>query len=314
MGELAVVFPGQGSQSVGMGRSLMALGGPVAQTFEEADAILGMPLSRHLLEGPEEFLTRTENTQPALLTTGVAAWRMLQRERAVQVSCTAGHSLGEYAALVAAEVLSFADALRLVRLRGLAMRDAVPSGIGAMAAMLNMAEEDVVAVCEEASRETGQVCVAANFNSPVQIVISGHRQAVEKAVELAKGKGAKRCIMLAVSGPFHSPLMQPAAEKMEAAFAEVVFRDPVIPVVCNVTASAVTSATELRARLVQQITHAVQWQKSMQYMVSLGVDRVVELGTGKVLSGLMKRIDGQVASVSVQGPEELAAFDALGNV
>ncbi len=262
---------------------------PVArETFDEADAALGYKLSQLCFEGPEDQLKLTEITQPAILTVSVAAWRVLQ-SKGITPSYLAGHSLGEYSANVAAGTLPFADAVRTVRNRGKYMQEAVPVGVGAMAAVLALASEKVQIVCEETAQ--GEVCCAANLNSPDQTVISGSKAAVERAAELAKQRGAKRAIMLPVSAPFHCALMQPAQDRLAADLAALTFHTPEIPVVCNVDATLVTTAEQARDALIRQVTGAVRWDKSMRELISLGVENFVEVGPGKVLCGLMKQID-----------------------
>lgn len=271
-----------------MGKELAALYPVVRETFDEADAALGYKLSQLCFEGPEDQLKLTEITQPAILTVSVAAWRVLQ-SKGITPAYLAGHSLGEYSAHVAAGTLSFADAVRTVRNRGKYMQEAVPVGVGAMAAVLMLASDEVQQVCEEAAQ--GEVCCAANLNSPDQIVISGNKAAVERAVELAKQRGAKRAIMLPVSAPFHCPLMQPAQDRLAADLAALTFRAPEIPVMCNVDAALVTTAEQARDALIRQVTGAVRWEKSMRALIALGVENFVEVGPGKVLCGLMKQID-----------------------
>ena len=285
---IAFLFPGQGSQAVGMGKELAAMY-PVAQeTFDEADAALGYKLSQLCFEGPEDQLRLTEITQPAILTVSVAAWRVLQ-SKAITPSYVAGHSLGEYSAHVAAGTLLFADAVRTVRNRGKYMQEAVPVGVGAMAAILALASEQVQQVCEEAAQ--GEVCQAANLNSPEQTVISGSKAAVERATELAKKRGAKRAIMLPVSAPFHCALMQPAQDRLAEDLRALTFHPPRVPVMCNVEATLVTTAEQARDALIRQVTGAVQWDKSMRALAALDVQNFVEVGPGKVLCGLMRQID-----------------------
>ncbi|MBF0285123.1 MAG: ACP S-malonyltransferase [Magnetococcales bacterium] len=311
MGKTAFLFPGQGSQAVGMGKALREAGGAAAATLTEADEALGFSLTGLMFDGPAETLTLTENTQPALVTTGVAAFRLVCERTGARPDYVAGHSLGEYAALCAAGALSFADAVRLVRLRGEAMRHATPPGVGGMAAMLNMTREDVEAVCRDAAAATGEVCVPANFNGPGQIVISGHKGAVERAMALAKERGARRCLALPVAAPFHSPLMAPAAQRMAEALAGVAFQELSVPLVANVTAAETSSGEVCKRLLVEQVTGSVRWEESMRRLLELGVDAFVEVGTGKVLSGLIKRIDDSVRVFTLNGPEDLAALDAL---
>lgn len=285
---LAFLFPGQGSQSVGMGRELAALYPVAHETFEEADAALGYKLSKLCFEGPEDQLRLTEITQPAILTVSVAAWRVLQ-SKGITPSYVAGHSLGEYSAHVAAGTLSFVDAVRTVRNRGKYMQEAVPVGVGAMAAVLALPIDKLQQICEDAAQ--GEVCCAANLNSPDQTVISGSKAAVERAAELAKQRGAKRAIMLPVSAPFHCALMQTAQDRLANDLAALTFYKPEVPVMCNVDATLVTTADQARDTLIRQVTGAVLWDKSMRALIALGVETFVEVGPGKVLCGLMRQID-----------------------
>ncbi len=276
---------------------------PVArETFDEADAAIDYKLSQLCFDGPEERLKLTEITQPAILTVSVAAWRVLQ-SKGIAPSYVAGHSLGEYSAHVAAGTISFADAVRTVRNRGKYMQEAVPVGVGAMAAVLALPEDKVRQVCEEAAQ--GEVCQAANLNSPDQIVISGNKAAVERAAELAKQRGAKRAIMLPVSAPFHCALMQPAQDRLAADLAALDFHAPEIPVMCNVEAALVTTAEQARAGLIRQVTGAVQWDKSMRALIALGGQNFVEAGPGKVLCGLMKQIDRSRTCFNVEDEASL---------
>jgi [acyl-carrier-protein] S-malonyltransferase len=299
---MAFMFPGQGSQSVGMGRELAAMY-PVAQeTFDEADAALGYKLSQLCFEGPEDQLKLTEITQPAILTVSVATWRVLQ-SKGITGSYVVGHSLGEYSANVAAGTLSFADAVKTVRNRGKYMQDAVPVGVGAMAAILALPAEQVEQICAEAAR--GEVCQAANLNSPDQTVISGNKAAVERAAVLAKERGAKRALILPVSAPFHCALMQPAQDRLAEDLRTLTFHNPEVPVICNVDATPVTTGDQSRDALIRQVTGAVQWVKSMRALIALGVENFVEVGPGKVLCGLMKQIDRSRYCVNVQDEESL---------
>jgi [acyl-carrier-protein] S-malonyltransferase len=299
---VAFLFPGQGSQSVGMGKELAAMYPVARETFDEADAALGYKLSHLCFEGPEDQLKLTEITQPAILTISVAAWRVLQSQGIVP-SYVAGHSLGEYSAHVAAGTLAFTDAVRTVRNRGKYMQEAVPVGVGAMAAVLVLAADKLQLVCEEAAQ--GEICCAANLNSPDQTVISGSKAAVERAAELAKKQGAKRAIMLPVSAPFHCALMQPAQDRLAADLAALTFHNPEIPVMGNVDASLVTTGEQARDALIRQVTGAVQWHKSMRGLVGLGVQNFVEVGPGKVLCGLMKQIDKSRSCFNVEDEASL---------
>ncbi|MGB7836112.1 MAG: ACP S-malonyltransferase [Xanthobacteraceae bacterium] len=306
----AFVFPGQGSQAVGMGLAL-ANAFPVARrTFEEIDDALSDKLSRIMWEGPAESLTLTQNAQPALLAVSIATLRALEAEAGIDLArdatFVAGHSLGEYSALAAAGMFKFADAARLVRLRGRAMQEAVPVGVGAMAALLGL-EFDVAAVIASEAAQ-GQVCEAANDNGGGQVVISGDKAAVERAVEIARSRGAKRAMMLPVSAPFHCKLMQPAADVMARALADVVVKAPVVPVIVNVLAAPLTEPVEILRRLVEQITDTVRWRESVVFMAAHGTTAFYELGSGKVLSGLIKRIADGVDTLAVGTPQDLEAF------
>ena len=299
---VAFLFPGQGSQAVGMGKELAAMYPVARETFDEADAALGYKLSQLCFEGPEDQLKLTEITQPAILTISVAAWRVLQSQGIVP-SYVAGHSLGEYSAHVAAGTLAFTDAVRTVRNRGKYMQEAVPVGVGAMAAVLVLAPDKLQMVCEEAAQ--GEICCAANLNSPDQTVISGSKAAVERAAELAKKQGAKRAIMLPVSAPFHCALMQPAQDRLAADLAALTFHNPEIPVMGNVDASLITTAEQARDALIRQVTGAVQWHKSMRGLIELGVQNFVEVGPGKVLCGLMKQIEKSRSCFNVEDEASL---------
>ncbi len=285
---LAFLFPGQGSQAVGMGKDLAEKNQVARRTFEEADEALGYKLSQLCFEGPEEQLRLTEITQPAILTASVAAWRVLD-EKGLKPSFVAGHSLGEYSGHVAAGTVSFADAVRIVRNRGKYMQEAVPVGVGAMAAILGMDLEKVAAVCNDAAQ--GEVCEPANINSPEQIVISGATAAVERATKLADERGAKRAKILPVSAPFHCSLMKPAQDRLAADLQSLSFRKPSVFVVCNVDAALVDDAGRSRDALVRQVTGPVKWEQSMRLLMATGVQTFVEVGPGKVLCGLMRQID-----------------------
>lgn len=306
----AFVFPGQGSQAVGMGRALYDAVPAARLVFEQVDDALGMPLSRIIFDGSEDTLRLTENAQPALMATSLAALRALEarsdRRLADLCGVVAGHSLGEYSALAAAGSLALADAARVLRVRGRAMQNAVPVGEGAMAAILGLELEAVEEVARRAS-EVG-VCDLANDNAPGQAVVSGARSAVERAVDLAKQQGARRSVLLPVSAPFHCRLLAPAAEAVAAALAEVQIRVPAVPVISNVTAAPESAPETLRARLVEQVTARVRWRESLVAMTGLGVDAVVELGAGRVLSGLSKRTLPGVASHALGAPAEIDAF------
>ncbi|RVT85463.1 [acyl-carrier-protein] S-malonyltransferase [Rhodobacteraceae bacterium CCMM004] len=304
---LALVFPGQGAQTVGMGKALADAYPAAKAVFEEVDDALGEALSATIWEGSPEDLTLTANAQPALMATSLAALRALEAEGfdIGTARFVAGHSLGEYSALAAAGALSVADAARLLRRRGEAMQAAVPVGAGAMAAILGL---DLGAVREVAAEAAGaEVCEAANDNDPAQVVISGDAAAVTRAVDLAKARGAKRAVMLPVSAPFHCALMQPAAEAMEAALAGVALQVPQPPVVSNVRAEAVTDPSEIRALLVAQVTGAVRWRESVAWMAEQGVTEIWEVGAGKALSGMVRRIDRSVATRAVGKPEDVRA-------
>lgn len=304
---VAFLFPGQGSQQAGMGRELADRYPIARQTFDEADAALGFKLSQLCWEGPEEQLKLTENTQPAILTVSVAAARVL-REKGYSCSFAAGHSLGEYSAHVAAGSLSFEDAVRTVRHRGRYMQQATPVGMGAMAAILGLAVEAVQQACDEAAQD--QVVQPANINSPEQVVISGHKEAVERAAALVKKKGAKRAVMLPVSAPFHCPLMQPAQDRLAENLRTLTFNTPNFPILCNVDAVQVTTAEASRDTLIRQVTGAVQWEKCMRALIAAGVDCFVEVGPGKVLCGLMRQIDRSKLSLNI---EDSASLDKLSN-
>ena len=293
---IAFLFPGQGSQAVGMGKELADNYAVARHTFEEAEEALGYPLLRLCAHGPEEQLRLTEITQPAILTTSVAAWRVL-REKGLEPDYVAGHSLGEYSAHVAAGTLSFADAVRAVRNRGRYMQEAVPVGFGGMAAILGLPLSQVREIADDAAQ--GEVCQTANINSREQIVISGHARAVERAVQLATERGAKKAVNLPVSAPFHSSLMQPAQDRLAADVDALRFQDPSCPVVCNVDAAVVTSGDTSRDALIRQVTGTVKWEPSVRLLIEQGVSLFIEVGPGKVLWGLMRQIDRSRTCVTV---------------
>jgi [acyl-carrier-protein] S-malonyltransferase len=304
----AWVFPGQGAQTIGMGRALAEAYPAAKAVFDEVDAALGQKLSALIWEGDIAALTLTENAQPALMATSLAAVRALEAEgfAVTDAAYVAGHSLGEYSALCAAGVFGVADAARLLRIRGRAMQEAVPVGVGAMAALLGLDFAAAAEVAAEAAQ--GEVCQAANDNDPAQVVVSGHRGAVERALEIAKAKGAKRAILLPVSAPFHCALMQPAAEAMAAALAGVDFGAPSVPVVANVRAEAVSDPAVLKQLLVAQVTGSVRWRESVQWMGAAGVTEFWEIGAGKALSGMIRRIAKDAGLRAVGTPEDIAAL------
>jgi [acyl-carrier-protein] S-malonyltransferase len=303
----AFVFPGQGSQTVGMGRALAAAFAPARLIFEEVDDALSQDLSRLMFEGPENDLTLTENAQPALMAASLAVIQVLEMEGGLtldrDIAFVAGHSLGEYSALAAACALSVSDAAHLLKLRGQAMQQAVPVGEGAMAALLGLDVEQARAVTAEARR--GEVCAVANDNAPGQVVVSGHRGAVERAIAIAGAHGARRSIALPVTAPFHSPLMAPAARVMEEALGKLELRPPMVPLVTNVSAVATRDSSGLRRGLVEQVTAMVRWRESMMFLKAAGVAEVVEIGAGRVLTGLAKRIDRGFSTRSVGTPAEV---------
>ncbi len=293
---IAFLFPGQGSQAVGMGKELAENHAVARQTFDEADEALGYKLSQLCFEGPEEKLKLTEITQPAILTASVAALRVLQKNE-LKPDYVAGHSLGEYSAHVAAGTLKFADAVRTVRNRGKYMQEAVPVGAGAMAAILGLTLGKVSEICRDAAQ--GEVCQPANINSPEQIVISGHAGAVERAMKLAQERGAKKAVSLPVSAPFHCALMQPAQDRLAHDLSVLAFQNPSCPVVCNVDAALITSAEAAREALIRQVTGSVKWDPSVRLLVEKGVSLFVEVGPGKVLWGLMRQIDRSKTCLTV---------------
>lgn len=307
MTAIAFIFPGQGSQFVGMGRDLAAAFSAARNVFEEVDDALGERLSRIIFEGPAEELTLTSNTQPALMAVSMAAIRAFLHEAGKQLgemaAVVAGHSLGEYSALVAAESFSVPEGAKLLRIRGDAMQRAVPLGEGAMAALLGSTIEQARTVCEEAAQ--GEVVGIANDNGGGQVVISGAIGAVDRAIELSRMQGVKRAMKLPVSAPFHSPLMAPAADAMRGALVEAPPRSPVVPLIANVTASSVTDAVTISANLVEQVTATVRWRESVSTMADLGITRFIEFGAGKVLAGLVKRIAPEAEALSCGSPAEL---------
>ena len=299
---IAFLFPGQGSQAVGMGRELARVYPAAQQTFDEADEALGYKLSQVCWEGPEDKLRLTEITQPAILTVSVAACRVLQ-EKGLTPDIVAGHSLGEYSAHVAAGTLTFQDAVRTVRNRGRYMQEAVPVGEGAMAAVLGLSSLQVQQICEEAAQE--EVCQPANINSPDQTVISGSKAAVERAAELAKQRGAKRAVLLAVSAPFHCALMQPAQDRLAADLRALTFHAMRVPLVTNADAEAVCEPEQARDALIRQVTGAVRWEQAMRVLMARGVERFIEAGPGKVLCGLMRQIDRSKSCGNVENEASL---------
>ena len=307
----AFVFPGQGSQAVGMGKALAEASSEARYVFEEIDDALGQKLSRLMFEGPEDVLTLTENAQPALMSVSLAVLRALEREGGValvdKMAFVAGHSLGEYSALAATGVFSLVDTARLLKIRGKAMQDAVPVGEGAMAALLGLDFDEAAAVAGEVARDR-EICVAANDNAPGQVVISGTTTAVERAVDLAKVKGARRAVLLPVSAPFHCSMMAPAAKRMVEALENTAMSPPVVPLVANVTARPVNEPIRIRDLLVEQVTSVVRWRESVLFMKEQGVEKLVEIGAGKVLSGLTRRIDRDLQSVNAGTPDQIEAL------
>ena len=306
----AFVFPGQGSQAVGMGADLAAAFASARDVFGEVDEALKQNLSKLMREGPESDLVLTENAQPALMAVSLAVMRILEKDGGKPLSAmashVAGHSLGEYSALAAAGTLKLADAARLLKLRGQSMQKAVPVGVGAMAALLGIELEPAMAACEEAA--LGEVVAVANDNGGGQVVVSGHKDAVERAIEAAQARGCKRGMLLPVSAPFHCALMQPAADAMKAALEEVSFLPPSVPLVANVVASEISDPAAIKQRLVEQVTGLVRWRESVQYMKANGVEMLVECGSGKVLSGLVKRIDKDMTGLALNTPGDIEAF------
>jgi [acyl-carrier-protein] S-malonyltransferase len=309
---IAFVFPGQGSQAVGMGKALADNFAAARDLFAQVDDALGEKLTAVMWDGPADRLTLTENAQPALMAVSLAALRVLESEAGLTLArdaaFVAGHSLGEYSALAAAGSFSIPDTARLLRIRGKAMQAAVPVGVGAMAALLGMEFDAAAAVAAEAAQ--GQVCQAANDNGGGQVVVSGDKAAVERAVEIAKGKGARRAMLLPVSAPFHCALMQPAADAMADALGKVTVQPPAVPLVANVLARAISDPAEIVSALVAQVTGTVRWRESVAAMAAAGVDSFYEVGAGKVLSGLVKRIAAGASGVAIGTPEDVAAFKA----
>lgn len=308
----AFIFPGQGSQSVGMGKALAEAFPQAKAVFDEVDDALSQKLSAIMWDGPADELTLTANTQPALMAVSLAAIRVLEAEAGLDLkkhaAFVAGHSLGEYSALAAAGSLSIADTARLLRIRGNAMQNAVPVGQGAMAALLGLEYDAALEVAREAAQ--GEVCDAANDNGGAQVVVSGHKAAVERAVAIAQTKGAKRAVMLAVSAPFHCALMQPAADAMREALGQVTVNAPAVPVVANVEAAPIADPAAIRDALVRQVTGTVRWRESVAYMAAQGVESFYEVGSGKVLTGLVKRIAAGASASAIGGPDDVDTFKA----
>jgi [acyl-carrier-protein] S-malonyltransferase len=309
---VAFVFPGQGSQTVGMGKALAANFAAARQVFDEVDAALDSKLSTIVFEGPSETLTLTENAQPALMAVSLATLRVMETEAGLSLEhdaqFVAGHSLGEYSALAAAGAFTVADTARLLRTRGQAMQKAVPVGSGAMAALIGLEFDAASAVAAEAAQ--GEVCQAANDNGAGQVVVSGSKAAVERAVNIAKDKGAKRAMLLPVSAPFHCALMQPAADVMAEALTKVSVKQPAVPLVANVLAKAIRTPDEIIRGLIEQVTGTVRWRESVLYMAKAGVTNFYEVGAGKVLSGLIKRLAGDAMVTAIGSPDDVAAFKA----
>ncbi|MBT3991654.1 MAG: ACP S-malonyltransferase [Rhodospirillaceae bacterium] len=306
----AFVFPGQGSQTVGMGQELAGAFPVAKQVFDEVDEALGQSLTKLMFEGPEEDLTLTANAQPALMAVSMAIMRVLETEGGVSIGeaakFVAGHSLGEYSALTAAKAFGIADAARILKTRGTAMQEAVPVGEGTMAALMGVEMDVAEEIAAEAAQ--GEICTAANDNASGQIVLSGATAAIERAVEIAAEKGAKRCILLPVSAPFHCAMMAPAADVMADELAAMLIEEPIIPVVANVTADAQSAPDEIRRLLVEQVTARVRWRESVLFMKENGVDTFVEIGAGKVLTGLARRIDRDLTGISIQTPADIEEF------
>jgi [acyl-carrier-protein] S-malonyltransferase len=302
---LAFVFPGQGSQKQGMLAELAGQYPIVQETFAEASEVLGYDLWQLSQDGPQEALNMTERTQPLLLAASVAIWRVWLQQKTARPALMAGHSLGEWSALVCAEVVTFADAIRLVQLRGKYMQEAVPTGVGTMAAIIGLDDQSIIDACKAA--EEGEEVSAVNFNSPGQVVIAGHVSAVDRAIAICKDKGAKKAMTLAVSAPFHSALLKPAADRLAEKIAGVTFSTPAVPVVHNVNAKTEADPEQIKQRMIEQIYHPVLWVDCVNVLVAQGVTSAVECGPGKVLSGLMKRIDRSVASMPADTPEAISA-------
>jgi len=306
----AFIFPGQGSQAMGMGKELASVFPVAKQLFEEVDEALSQPLTKLMFEGPEEDLTLTANTQPALMAVSLAIMRILETAGGLAIGDTAkfvaGHSLGEYSALTAAKAFGVADAARILKIRGSAMQEAVPVGEGTMAALMGVEMDVAEEIAAEAAQ--GEICTAANDNAPGQIVLSGATAAIERAVEIATEKGAKRSIILPVSAPFHCAMMAPVADIMADELAVLLIDEPIVPVVANVTADAQSAPDEIRRLLVEQVTARVRWRESVLFMKNNGVDTLVEIGAGKVLTGLARRIDRELNSISIQTPEDIEEF------
>ena len=308
----AFIFPGQGSQAVGMGKALADAFAPAREVFQEVDEALSQRLSKLLWEGPESDLVLTENAQPAIMAASLAVIRVLQREAGLDLAkharLVAGHSLGEYTALCAAGAFTLSDAARLLKARGQAMQQAVPVGEGGMSALLGAEIEQAEELAKECAAATGGICVVANDNAPGQVVISGTKAAIDKAPEIAKAKGIKRAMALNVSAPFHSPMMQPAADKMRDALAAVTIRPSSVPVVANVTAAEVSEPEMIRRLLVEQVTARVRWRESVLAFRGLGVETTVEAGGAKVLTGMVKRIDKELQNLTLDTPADIEAF------
>ena len=306
------VFPGQGSQFVGMGKELADNFDVARQVFEEVNDAISFNLFKVMVEGPDTDLNMTENTQPALMAMSQAVLKVIEKESGKSIKdmakFVAGHSLGEYSALCAAGVFSISDTAKLLKIRGQAMQKAVPFGVGSMAAVIGVNFEQAMELAKEAEKQTGKICVAANDNADGQIVLSGHMEAIDKVVEIASEYGAKRCLKLPVSAPFHSPLMAPAAEVMKEALDAVVINKPSVPLIANVLAEATSDENVIKEKLVEQICGSVRWRESVMYMKAQGIETLVEVGAGKVLSGLTRRIEKSLTSVSVGSPADIEEF------